>query len=455
MGHEEFSPSEMRFDEMSVSAIQRADTLADDRSMFVLWLVHAGIVETVEALRSQMGADFPAEVVAHRLIVGGFLLDRDGHLSLTAKGAEIVGLLQPRGALAWIARRADQLVSWAYRYYRETTPLALFIYYLIFAAGMTVATAVAGLAILRVPHNGRLKGFLLELNWGINHLFFIPASFAAIGLVFPAIRQVVKRMATSEIVVSPRDSTPVPTPILLENWHQSEVGRRGLSVILLLCFLGSYSEWALVSLLPNSGVSNWFLPEGGPAEYSWTVGHLINPAISPSVNVLLTFCFYTAQGFIASFYFYFYFNIIKFGYWLLLLMRGNNGNFIINNPLSLLNIKACAELFGIVILRILYAFIAISLVLLCIRIQSVYNLGGATDPTVFHFLSANIFRGMFAKLPNAFGGGYFLLNVFDLGVARDFSSVVVALSYLLVLAFILSVPALILAVSSRLKSPRF
>src|SRR4051794_10067885 len=74
--------------------IQSAMTLADPERVFVLWLIGAGVANTVEDLDRQIEGGFPTSSLVDGLVEEGFLAKNGDEIQLTECAAFVLDALK-------------------------------------------------------------------------------------------------------------------------------------------------------------------------------------------------------------------------------------------------------------------------------------------------------------------------------------------------------------------------
>jgi hypothetical protein len=324
---------------------------------------------------------------------------------------------------------------------RETLmglPPPFFAGYLFFGAAMIVFTAAANL--LTIPAGqGRFKGYWWELNWGVNHLAVIPVALFCCSWVLRTVPRQVTRIARAGMAVDGR-FTPLSEDALRADWGRYEPGPGWLGVIALFAFVTSWGEWLFGCAIPLARPAA--APPAPNLAVGWTAGALLDPGhISVAANLVLGFVAYTAQGLVVTIFCYSFAMVLGFSTWLYTFTDGNKQ--FVPNPGSA-DVRRGFEMFEPLVLNMLFMALAFAFVLFFIRIQSVYDYSESKAPTVYHFLLDDVVKGFFTNMAQVFQGGQ--LDLWDVGKATDFGTVMVSAAMCAMLTIVIVVPTLILYV---------
>jgi hypothetical protein len=272
-------------------------------------------------------------------------------------------------------------------------PFALAIGYLFGACVMLLLTQGAGLLTISTDGGKRFKGFWWESNWGFNHLLVIPLTLLLCSYTLRYIDRMVRSIAEGEMAV---DGTwqPIPELTLEADWSQFRLRPVWMVVIAFFAFAYSWSEWFLGSAVPIWAGTSADAAPAATRTIGWTSGALLDPNINRTANSLLSFVAFTAQGLVVTFICYTYAMTLAFCSWISRYDSDSpNTRFV--PDLRSTDRRRGFERFEGLILCLLFSALAFTIVLFCIRIQSVYDYSESKAQTAFHFILDDAVGGFF------------------------------------------------------------
>lgn len=329
-------------------------------------------------------------------------------------------------------------IRWTHQKIDRAPPPVLFVGYLFFGVVMLLATAVLNMATIDVGGEApRLKGYWWELNWGVNHLILIPVGLFCSALVLRRLRDQVTRISALGMVVD-KHFKALNSKTVVQEWERYRPGPVWFSIIAVVSFSASWWEWVDGSFAPLMGI-------GGRDNPGWTSGALLNPSISRWANLILSFLAYTAQGFVATLFCYVFASVLASSIWIYSYSDAEERKLVPN--IGSLDIRRGFEEFEPMVFSLLYMAMSFTVVLFFIRIESLYDYSASTARSVFHFILEDVVTGFFVSVSSLFRGGQ--RELFDVGMASNYSTVIVCAAMSVILAMVLVIPTLILSLLAR------
>jgi hypothetical protein len=323
-------------------------------------------------------------------------------------------------------------IEWLQAKFDSALPPALLAGYLFFSALMVIATSACGLA--QFPVNSWTAGYFWELNWGINHLLFIPIGLFCCALVIREVRQQIVRISDARMAVD-RDFNDLTLDAIRTDWDGIRPGRAWFGVIATIVMIVCWGEWWIGSVSPI------YIAAQAPERIGWTNGAAtVDSGISKAGNVTLSFLAFTAQGFVATFFCYTVLIVLAFAIWIYRYANAEERKIIPN--LASTDRRRGFQIFEPLMLRLLCMALAFTLVLFTIRLQVIYDHSESSATTAVEFVLQDVATGFFTNMANVFAGQHNELFVISLVPVYSMSTASTAMIVIFIL--VTTFPTLIL-----------
>jgi hypothetical protein len=324
-------------------------------------------------------------------------------------------------------------IEWAQARFDSASPPALFAGYLFFSVLIVVATSVSGLGSF--PVQKRIKGFFWELNWGINHLCFIPIGLFCCALVVREISRQMGRISVARMAVD-EAFNELPLAEIRKDWESARLGPVWFGVIASIAFLEGWGEWWVGSLGPVFG----FLPHEPLENIGWTSGAVAARGINKVINVSLSFLAFTAQGFVVAFFCYTVALVLDFAIWVY--RYDDTPSRRIIPDVASGDVRRGFEVFEPLMLALLCMSLAFTFVLFSIRMQIIYNSSQSQSITAIDFVLQDVVTGFFINIKDVLGGQQ--NELFAISLAPVFGMVMACSAMVVIVSLVTAFPTLIL-----------
>ncbi|MBI3861510.1 MAG: hypothetical protein HY290_06415 [Planctomycetia bacterium] len=335
-----------------------------------------------------------------------------------------------------------QLIEWVQARFDSALPPALFAGYLFFSVLMVVSTAATGLGAfpLTVEQELRTKGFFWEINWGLNHLFLVPPGLFCCALVLREIGRQTERISSARMAVD-GTFTDIPLAEIQKDWSRVRPGAIWFGTIACISFLVSWGEWWIGSAGPIFGYI-----EREPIErIGWTAAATVDPNINRTINALLSFLAFTAQGFITTYFCYTVAIVLGFATWIYRYDDAAERKLIPDVKSD--DIRRGFEVFEPLMLRLLCMALTFTFVLFSIRMQIIYNSSKSPAETSLVFVLQDVVNGFFTNMQDVFAGRQ--NDLFEISLAPVYGMVIACTAMVVVVSVVTIFPTVILYFLAR------
>jgi hypothetical protein len=329
-------------------------------------------------------------------------------------------------------------IEWLQAKFDSASPPALFAGYLLFSVLMVIATSACGLGQFPVQvHEGqtRTKGFFWELNWGLNHLLFIPVGLFCCSLVNREISRQLGRISGAHMAVDGAFKE-MPLADIQKDWEDIRPGPVWFCVIVAIAMIASWVEWWAGSL----GQALGFIPQEPLENIGWTNAAVVDPNISKVANVFLSFLAFTAQGFDVGFFCYTVSIVLAFAIWIYRYDDTSERKIIPN--VASADVRRGFEVFEPLMLRLLCMALAFTFVLFLIRMQIIYNSSPSPTSTALEFVLKDVVAGFFVDMKAVFLGQQ--NELFEISLAPVYGMVIACVAMVVIVSLVTVFPTLIL-----------